>query len=202
MSFWTDIIKPAAKAVAPLLGPAGIAIGAGATIAGSMISANNENKALRKQVDEYNKNLEKQAAKTHNLAASEGIGQQAAYNWASNMIRKHQDNPAALQSATSIAANNLQSSSDRAAQLRAAAIEILSKRMVKPRKLTTAQLAQTGFKTGIEAASAIANIVSGFKTGNPTMPGQSSPAPAMLEQNFMPTPRWNDSAYQAPHLFA
>jgi hypothetical protein len=190
MSFWKDLGK-AAKTVASVI-----------PVASSMIAADDENKALRKQVDEYNKNLEKQAVRTHNLAASEGIGQQAAYNWASNMIRKYQDNPAALQSATSIAANKLQSSSDRAAQLRAAAIEMVAKRMVKPRKLTTAQLAQTGFKTGIEAASAIANIVSGFKTGNPTMPGQSSPAPAMLEQNFMPTPRWNDSAYQAPHLFA
>lgn len=190
MSFWKDIGK-AAKTVASVI-----------PVASSMIAADDENKALRKQVDEYNKNLEKQAVRVHNLAASEGIGQQAAYNWASNMIRKYQDNPAALQSATSIAANKLQSSSDRAAQLRAAAIEMVAKRMVKPRKLTTAQLAQTGFKTGIEAASAIANIVSGFKTGNPTIPGQSSPAPAMLEQNFMPTPRWNDSAYQAPHLFA
>jgi hypothetical protein len=202
MSFWKDIIKPAATAVAPLLGPAGIAIGAGATIAGSMIAANDENKALRKQVDEYNKNLEKQAVRVHNLAASEGIGQQAAYNWASNMIRKYQDNPAALQSATDIAANKLQSSSERAAQLRAAAIEMVAKRMVKPRKLTTAQLAQTGWKTGIEYATAISNIISGLKTGNPTMPGQSSPAPAMLEQNFMPALRWNDLAYQAPHLFA
>ncbi|MDX9803756.1 MAG: hypothetical protein RBS96_07050 [Dehalococcoidales bacterium] len=166
MSFWEDIIKPAAKAVAPLLGPAGIAIGAGATIAGSMISADNENKALRRQVDEYNKNLEKQAVRTYNLAASEGIGQQAAYNWASNMIRKHQDNPAALQSATSIAANKLQSSSERAAQLRAAAIDILSKRMVKPRRLTGAQLAMTGLRTGIDTASSIANIVSEFKKGD------------------------------------
>ena len=190
MSFWKDLGK-AAKTVASVI-----------PVASSMIAADDENKALRKQVDEYNKNLEKQAVRVHNLAASEGIGQQAAYNWASNMIRKYQDNPAALQSATDIAANKLQSSSDRAAQLRAAAIEMVAKRMVKPRKLTTAQLAQTGFKTGIEYASAIANIVSGFKTGNPTMPGQSSPAPAMLEQNFMPTPRWNDSAYQAPHLFA
>lgn len=163
MSFWENIIKPAAKAVAPLLGPAGIAVAAGATIAGSMISANDENKALRKQVDEYNKNLDRQAAKTHNLAASEGIGQQAAYNWASNMIRKHQDNPAALQSATSIAANKLQSSSDRAAQLRAAAIDILSKRMVKPRKLTGGQLLMTGLKTGIDTASTIANIVSDLR---------------------------------------
>lgn len=167
MSFWKNIIKPAATAVAPLLGPAGIAIGAGTTIAGSMISANEENKALRKQVDEYNKNLERQAVRIHNLAASEGIGQQAAYNWASNMIRKYQDNPAALQSATDIAANKLQSSSDRAAQLRAAAIDILSKRMVKPRRLTGGQLAMTGLKTGIDAASAITNIISGFKTGNP-----------------------------------
>ena len=190
MSFWKDIGK-AAKAVASVI-----------PIAGSMIAADDENKALRKQVDEYNKNLEKQAVRVHNLAASEGIGQQAAYNWASNMIRKYQDNPAALQSATDIAANKLQSSSDRAAQLRAAAIDILSKRMVKPRKLTPAQLAMTGLKTGIDTASATANIVTGFKTGNPTMPGQSSPAPAMLEQNFMPAPRWNDSAYQAPHLFA
>jgi hypothetical protein len=47
------------------------------------------------------------------------------------MIRKYQDNPAALQSATDIAANKLQSSSDRAAQLRAAAIEMVAKRMVK-----------------------------------------------------------------------
>ena len=191
MSFWKDLGK-AAKTV----------FGAANPIASSMIAADDENKALRRQVDEYNKNLDKQAVRTYNLAASEGIGQQAAYNWASNMIRKHQDNPAALQSATSIAANKLQSSSEREAQLRAAAIDILSKRMVKPRRLTGAQLAQTGLKTGIDTASAIANIVTGFKTGNPTMPGQSSPAPAMLEQNFMPTPRWNDSAYQAPHLFA
>lgn len=191
MSFWKDLGK-AAKTVFGAVNP----------IAGSMFAADDENKALRKQVDEYNKNLEKQAVRTHNLAASEGIGQQAAYNWASNMIRKYQDNPAALQSATSIAANKLQSSSDRAAQLRAAAIEMVSKRMVKPRKLTTAQLAQTGWKTGIEAASAIANIIGGLKTGNPTMPGQSSPAPAMLEQNFMPAPRWDDSAYQAPQYFA
>jgi hypothetical protein len=186
MSFWKDIGK-AVKAVASVI-----------PITGSMISANDENKALRKQVDEYNKNLEKQAVRTYNLAASEGIGQQAAYNWASNMIRKYQDNPAALQSATSIAANKLQSSSDRAAQLRAAAIEMLAKRMVKPRKLTTAQLAQTGFKTTMEILPLIASAV----TGMPTMPGQSSPAPAMLEQNFMPAPRWNDLAYQAPHLFA
>lgn len=48
----------------------------------------------------------KQAAKAHNLAASEEMGQEAAYSWASNMIRKYQDNPAALQSATSIAANS------------------------------------------------------------------------------------------------
>lgn len=190
MSFWKDIGK-AAKAVASVH-----------PIAGSMIAANDENEALRKQVDEYNKNLEKQAVRTYNLAASEGIGQQAAYNWASNMIRKYQDNPAALQSATSIAANKLQSSSDRAAQLRAAAIDILSKRMVKPRKLTPAQLAQTGWKTGIEYATAISNIIGGLKTGNPTMPGQSFPAPAMLEQNFMPDSLWNDLAYQAPHLFA
>ena len=186
MSFWKDIGK-AAKAVASVH-----------PIAGSMIAANDENEALRKQVDEYNKNLEKQAVRTYNLAASEGIGQQAAYNWASNMIRKYQDNPAALQSATSIAANKLQSSSDGAAQLRAAAIEMLAKRMVKPRKLTTAQLAQTGFKTTMEILPLIASAV----TGMPTMPGQSSPAPAMLEQNFMPAPRWNDLAYQAPHLFA
>ena len=153
MSFWKDLGK-AAKTVA------------GATpIVGSMIAADDENKALRKQVDEHNKNLEKQAVRVHNLAASEGIGQQAAYNWASNMIRKHQDNPAALQSATSIAANTLQSSSDRAAQLRAAAIDVMAKRMVKPRRLTGAQLAMTGWKTGIEAASAIANIVTGIKGG-------------------------------------
>ena len=76
--------------------------------------------------------LRSKLLRVHNLAASEGIGQQAAYNRASNMIRKYQDNPCCLQSATSIAANKLQSSSDRAAQLRAAAIEILSKRMVKP----------------------------------------------------------------------
>lgn len=188
MSFWKDIGK-AAKAVASVH-----------PIAGSMIAANDENEALRKQVDEYNKNLEKQAVRTHNLAASEGIGQQAAYNWASNMIRKYQYNPAALQSATDIAANKLQSSSDRAAQLRAAAIEMVAKRMVKPRKLTPAQLAQIGWKTGIEYATAISNIIGG--TGNPTMPGQSFPAPAMLEQNFMPALRWNDLAYQAPHLFA
>ncbi len=155
MSFWKDIGK-AAKTVASVI-----------PIAGSMIAADDENKALRKQVDEYNKNLEKQAVRIHNLAASEGIGQQAAYNWASNMIRKYQDNPAALQSATDIAANKLQSSSDRAAQLRAAAIEMVAKRMVKPRKLTPAQLAMTGWKTGIEAASAITNIIGGFKTGNP-----------------------------------
>ena len=191
MSFWKDIGK-AAKTVFGAVNP----------IAGSMFAADDENKALRKQVDEYNKNLEKQAVRVHNLAASEGIGQQAAYNWASNMVRKHRDNPAALESVTGVASNKLQSSSDRAAQLRAAAIEMVAKRMVKPRKLTPAQLAMTGWKTGIEAASTIANIVSGFKTGNPTMPGQSSPAPAMLEQNFMPAPRWNDSAYQAPHLFA
>jgi len=190
MSFWKDIIKPAAKAVAPLLGPAGIAIGAGATIAGSMISANDENKALRKQVDEYNKNLEKQAVRTHNLAASEGIGQQAAYNWASNMIRKYQDNPAALQSATSIAANKLQSSSDRAAQLRAAAIEMVAKRMVKPRKLTTAQLAQTGFKTGIETVSALTNIVSGFKTGNPTPQSGLSKPISMLDPKYIDQPTY------------
>lgn len=190
MSFWKDLGK-AAKAVASVL-----------PVTSSMIAADDENKALRKQVDEYNKNLEKQAVRIHNLAASEGIGQQAAYNWASNMIRKYQYNPAALQSATDIAANKLQSSSDRAAQLRAAAIEMVAKRMVKPRKLTTAQLAQIGFKTGIEYATAISNIVGGLKTGNPTMPGQSSPAPAMLEQNFMPDSLWNDLAYQAPHLFA
>ena len=190
MSFWKDLGK-AAKAVASVL-----------PVTSSMIAADDENKALRKQVDEYNKNLEKQAVRTYNLAASEGIGQQAAYNWASNMIRKYQYNPAALQSATDIAADKLQSSSDRAAQLRAAAIEMVAKRMVKPRKLTTAQLAQIGFKTGIEYATAISNIVGGLKTGNPTMPGQSSPAPAMLEQNFMPDSLWNDLAYQAPHLFA
>lgn len=188
MSFWEDIIKPAAKAVAPLLGPAGIAVSAGATIAGSMISANNENKALRKQVDEYNKNLEKQAAKVHNLAASEGIGQQAAYNWASNMIRKYQDNPAALQSATSIAANKLQSSSDRAAQLRAAAIDTLSKRMVKPRKLTGAQLAMTVLKTGIDAASAITNIVSGFKTGSPIPQSGLSKPISILDSKYIDQP--------------
>jgi hypothetical protein len=156
---------------------------------------------LRKQVDEYNKNLEKQAVRVHNLAASEGIGQQAAYNWASNMIRKHRDNPAALESVTGIAANKLQSSSDRAAQLRAAAIEMVAKRMVKPRRLTPAQLAMTGWKTGIEAATAITNILGGLPTGSP-IPGKSSPAPAMLEQNFVPTPRWNDPAYKAPQLFA
>lgn len=187
MSFWKDIGK-AAKTV----------FGAANPIAGSMIAADDENKALRKQVDEYNKNLEKQAVRVHNLAASEGIGQQAAYNWASNMIRKYQDNPAALQSATDIAANKLQSSSDRAAQLRAAAIEMVSKRMVKPEKLTGAQLGQVGFKTTMEILPLIASAV----TGMPAIPGQSSPAPAMLEQNFMPTPRWNDSAYQAPQFFA
>jgi hypothetical protein len=190
MSFWENIIKPAAMAVAPLLGPAGIAVGAGATIAGSMISANNENKALRKQVDEYNKNLEKQAVRTHNLAASEGIGQQAAYSWASNMIRKHQDNPAALQSATSIAANKLQSSSDRAAQLRAAAIDILSKRMVKPRKLTGAQLAMTGLKTGIDAASTITNIISGFKTGTPIPQSGLSEPISMLDSKYIDQPTY------------
>lgn len=190
MSFWENIIKPAAKAVAPLLGPAGIAIGAGATIAGSMISANDENKALRRQVDEYNKNLDRQAAKTHNLAASEGIGQQAAYNWASNMIRKYQDNPAALQSATSIAANKLQSSSDRAAQLRAAAIDILSKRMVKPRKLTGGQLLMTGLKTGIDTASAIANIVTGFKTGTPIPQSGLSKPISILDSKYIDNPTY------------
>lgn len=190
MSFWKDIIKPAAKAVAPLLGPAGIAIGAGATIAGSMISANNENKALRKQIDEYNKNLDKQAVRTYNLAASEGIGQQAAYNWASNMIRKYQDNPAALQSATDIAANKLQSSSERAAQLRAAAIDILSKRMVKPRRLTGAQLAMTGLKTGIDTASAIANIVTGFKTGTPIPQSDLSEPTSILDSKYRAQPTY------------
>ena len=190
MSFWKDIIKPAAKAVAPLLGPAGIAIGAGATIAGSMIAADDENKALRKQVDEYNKNLEKQAVRIHNLAASEGIGQQAAYKWASNMIRKYQDNPAALQSATDIAANKLQSSSDRAAQLRAAAIDILSKRMVKPRKLTPAQLAMTGLKTGIDTASTIANIVGGFKTGNPIPQSGLSEPTSLLDSKYRAQPTY------------
>lgn len=190
MSFWKDIIKPAAKVVAPLLGPAGIAVGAGATIASSMISANDENKALRKQVDEYNKNLEKQAVRVHNLAASEGIGQQAAYNWASNMIRKYQDNPAALESATGIAANKLQSSSERAAQLRAAAIEMVSKRMVKPRKLTGGQLAMTGFKTGIEAASAITNIISGFKTGNPIPQSGLSKPTSILDSKYIDQPTY------------
>ena len=165
--------------MAPLLG-----------IAGSMISANNENKALRKQVDEYNKNLEKQAVRIHNLTASEGIGQQAAYNWASNMIRKYQDNPAALQSATDIAANKLQSSSERAAQLRAAAIEMVAKRMVKPRKLTPAQLAMTGWKTGIEAASTIANIVSGFKTGNPIPQSGLSEPTSILDSKFIDEPTY------------
>lgn len=190
MSFWENIIKPAAKAVAPLLGPAGIAIGAGATIAGSMISANDENKALRRQVDEYNKNLDRQAAKTHNLAASEGIGQQAAYSWASNMIRKYQDNPAALQSATSIAANKLQSSSDRAAQLRAAAIDILSKRMVKPRKLTGAQLLMTGLKTGVDTASAITNIVTGFKEGKPIPQSDLSKPISILDSKYIDHPTY------------
>lgn len=190
MSFWEDIIKPAAKAVAPFLGPAGIAVGAGATIAGSMISADNENKALRRQVDEYNKNLDRQAVRTHNLAASEGIGQQAAYSWASNMIRKHQDNPAALQSATSIAANKLHSSSDRAAQLRAAAIDILSKRMVKPRRLTGAQLAMTGLKTGIDAASAITNIISGLKTGKPIPQSDLSNPISILDSKYIDKPTY------------
>jgi len=179
MSFWEDIGK-AAKGVAASVIP----------VAGSMIAAHDENKALRKQVDEYNKNLEKQAVRTHNLAASEGIGQQAAYNWASNMIRKYQDNPAALQSATDIAANKLQSSSDRAAQLRAAAIDILSKRMVKPRKLTTAQLAQTGFKTGIEYATAISNIISGLKTGNPIPQSGLSEPTSILDSKFIDEPTY------------
>ena len=50
MSFWKDLGK-AAKAVYGAVNP----------IAGSMFAADDENKALRKQVDEYNKNLEKQA---------------------------------------------------------------------------------------------------------------------------------------------
>ena len=178
MSFWKDIGK-AAKTVASV-----------SPIFGSMFAADDENKALRKQVDEYNKNLEKQAVRVHNLAASEGIGQQAAYNWASNMIRKYQDNPAALQSATSIAANKLQSSSDRAAQLRAAAIEMVSKRMVKPRKLTTAQLAQTGFKTGIETVSALTNIVTGLKTGNPTPQSGLSKPISMLDPKYIDQPTY------------
>ena len=178
MSFWKDIGK-AAKTVASVI-----------PVASSMIAADDENKALRKQVDEYNKNLEKQAVRVHNLAASEGIGQQAAYNWASNMIRKYQDNPAALQSATSIAANKLQSSSDRAAQLRAAAIEMVAKRMVKPRKLTTAQLAQTGFKTGIETVSALTNIVTGLKTGNPTPQSGLSKPISMLDPKYIDQPTY------------
>lgn len=173
MSFWKDLGK-AVKTVAGAVNP----------IVGSMFAADDENKALRKQVDEYNKNLEKQAVRVHNLAASEGIGQQAAYNWASNMIRKHQDNPAALQSATSIASNKLQSSSDRAAQLRAAAIEMVAKRMVKPRKLTSAQLAQTGWKTGIDAASAITNIIVGLKTGNPIPQSGLSEPISILDSKY------------------
>ena len=179
MSFWKDLGKTA-KTVFGAVNP----------IAGSMFAADDENKALRKQVYEYNKNLEKQAVRVHNLAASEGIGQQAAYNWASNMIRKYQDNPAALQSATSIAANKLQSSSDRAAQLRAAAIEMLSKRMVKPRKLTPAQLAMTGFKTGIEAATAITNIIGGFKTGNPIPQSGLSEPTSILDSKFIDEPTY------------
>ena len=100
------------------------------------IQANKENKAMRKMISQYNKNIERSAVKTEGLSASEGVNQQAAYQWASNMMRKHSGNQAALESAANVANSRMESSLNKQAQLRAAAIEMLSKKLEKPPRLT------------------------------------------------------------------
>lgn len=91
-------------------------------------------KDMVKQTKEFNLNLEKASEKTHGLAAAEGVNQQAAYAWASNMMRKHRDNPAMLEQTASLADNRLRASSDNSLRLKAAAVDMLTKRLAKPVK--------------------------------------------------------------------
>lgn len=137
-----------------------------ATVAGAvgnLLSSKSQYKDVLSQVKEQNRNLQKSAEKVENLAVSEGVNQQAAYNWAANMVRKYQNNPNAIESVSNIAANRLQTSSDRAGQYRAAAIEYLSKKLSRPRKPGVSDYLTSFLEGGAGGLSLAASAKNAFR---------------------------------------
>ena len=148
-------------AVNPLLIAGGIASLASAII--SAKEAKERNKAERAAVEAHNKNLQQQAQSMSHLAVSEGVGQQAAYNWASNMIRKNRTNAAAMESISNIASSKMSDSATKFMQYRAGALDLLSKRLAKPKKLGTWELVSAGFQGALATIGAIASASDLFK---------------------------------------
>lgn len=143
-----------------------------------------ENKNMRNQVKQYNKNLESSSQKVEQLAASEGVSQQAAYQWASNQLRRHGDNPQALDTIAQAAGQRLEESSQRASQMRAAGIDMLTKRMAVPKKLSTVEKFSAGFETilaALPAALAVGGVL-GAGINKEAIPGLAETQ--YKEQNY------------------
>ncbi len=107
---------------------------AGAGALGNALNVHAQYRQARHQVKQINRNLERAATTLEHQAVGEGVNQQAAYDWAGQMIRKYAKNAAAMEGAVNLAGQRLESSTQRAMQLRAGAQELLAKRLAMPKK--------------------------------------------------------------------
>ena len=110
-------------------------IGAAAGGIGSIFGARSQNRSMRNQVKQINRNLMLGAANLQHAAAGAGVDVQQAVNFASNFLRKHGNNPAGVEAAANMAQTRISDATNRATQLKAGAQEMLSKRLAKPPKL-------------------------------------------------------------------
>jgi len=109
-------------------------------------------KDAKNYADSENKKITRATQQLDNLAVAEGANQQAAYTFAANMMRKFSSNPTALEGVSQIANQRLMDSTNRATQLRTAAVDMFSKRVATPRKPEFADYAKN-FLTGAIAGA-------------------------------------------------